>query len=84
MKRRQCPYCNNVYADKQSFCNHIVRKHNDQIPEDCEDGLEFAYAKLVNKPIGRYCTQCHTNKVHFNDQTLKYERLCEMLDEFEL
>lgn len=76
LKRRQCPYCNNVYVDKQSFCHHIINKHNDQIPEECEDGLEFAYAKLVNKPIGRLCTQCRTKPVHFNNETLKYERLC--------
>lgn len=77
MRRKSCPFCNNVYDDKHRFCHHIVNKHNDQIPEECEDGLEYAYSLLVGKEMGRLCTQCHTNRVHFNDETLKYERLCD-------
>lgn len=76
MKNRKCPFCNNIYDDKQKFCHHITNRHNDQIPENCEDGLEYAYSLLVGKDIGRLCVQCHTNPVHFNDESLKYERLC--------
>jgi hypothetical protein len=76
MRRKSCPFCNNVYDDKQKFCHHIVNRHNDQIPEECKDGLEYAYSLLVGKEMGRLCTQCHNNPVHFNDETLKYERLC--------
>jgi len=42
---------------------------------DCEP-LEWAYSLIVNKPVGRVCVQCHKNSVHFNQETLKYERLC--------
>lgn len=77
VRRKNCPFCNKSYTDKQMFCHHIVNRHNDQIPEECHDGLEYAYSLLVNKKIGRLCTQCGINPVHFNDETLKYERLCD-------
>ena len=76
MRRKCCPFCNKAYNDKQQFCHHIISRHNDQIPEECDDGLEYAYSLLVGKKIGRLCTQCGINPVKFNDQTLKYERLC--------
>ncbi len=76
MRRKTCPFCNNVYDNKQRFCKHIVTKHNDQIPEDVEIPLEYAYSLLVGKDMGRLCTQCRTNPVRFNVESLKYERFC--------
>lgn len=75
LRNTRCPFCPKIFTDKQRFCRHIQRQHNDQIPEDCE-ALEWAYSLLVNKPVGRKCVQCKTNPVHFNKETLKYERYC--------
>ena len=75
MRTKRCPFCSYAFDDKQKFCHHIARVHNDQIPEDCEP-LEFAYSLLVNKPIGRLCTVCRHNQVNFNQSSLKYERIC--------
>ena len=75
MRNTRCPFCPKIFHDKQRFCRHIQFRHNDQVPSDCEP-LEWAYSLLVNKPIGRVCTQCRKNPVHFNKETLKYERLC--------
>lgn len=77
MRNTKCPFCSMIYNDKQKYCNHIAMKHNDQIPEDAEP-LEFAYSLLVHKPMGRKCVICQKNAVHFNQDTLKYERLCEV------
>lgn len=76
MRNRKCVFCDRVFNDKHKYCDHIALQHNDQIPDEY-DGLEFAYSLMVNKPVGRKCTQCQTNQVHFNDDTLKYERLCD-------
>ena len=76
MRNRMCPFCSYVINDKQKYCNHIATLHNDQIPYDCEP-LEYAYSMMVNKPTGRLCTECHMNNVHFNQEALKYERLCD-------
>lgn len=77
MRNKACPFCNKSFNDKQIFCHHIVDRHNDQIPEEIEDGLEYAYSLLVGKDIGRLCTQCRVNPVKFNDESLKYARICE-------
>lgn len=76
MKNTRCPFCSKSFSDKQRFCKHIANQHNDQVPDDCE-ALEWAYSLLVGKEIGRLCTQCKTRNVHFNQDTLKYERLCD-------
>lgn len=76
MRNTKCPFCSNVYNDKHKFCTHVINKHNDQVPEDLEP-LEWAYSLMVHKPVGRLCTQCHKRNVHFNTDTLKYERLCD-------
>ena len=76
LRSTHCPFCQKVFNDKQRFCHHIANKHNDQVPMDCEP-LEWSYSLLVGKPIGRVCTQCRKNPVHFNQDTLKYERLCD-------
>ncbi len=76
MRNTRCPFCPKMFSDKHRFCNHIRMKHNDQVPTDCEP-LEWAYSLLVGKPIGRLCVQCRKNPVHFNQDTLKYERLCD-------
>jgi len=51
-------------------------EHNDQIPEDVQIPLEYAYALMVKKPMGRPCTECRVNPVPFNVTTLKYGRFC--------
>lgn len=76
MRGTKCPFCSKIITDKQVYCHHIARMHNDEVPEDCEP-LEWAYSLLVNKPIGRLCVQCQKRPVHFNQDTLKYERLCD-------
>lgn len=76
MRNVKCPFCDRIFNDKQIYCNHIVKRHNDQVPEDVEDPYEYAYSMLVHKPIGRLCLMCRKNRVKFNDETLKYERLC--------
>lgn len=76
MRNTRCYFCSMIFNDKQKYCNHIAMKHNDQIPDEC-DPLEFAYSLLVNKPIGRLCTECHKHYVHFNTESLKYERICD-------
>lgn len=76
MRNKRCIFCDRVFNDKHRFCNHIATKHNDQVPDEYEP-LEWAYSLLVGKPVGRLCTECHKNKVHFNQETLKYERLCD-------
>lgn len=75
MRNTKCPFCNMIFNDKHKFCKHIAMRHNDQVPETC-DPLEFAYSLLTHKDIGRKCVMCQIRKVHFNDETLKYERLC--------
>ena len=79
MRNTKCPFCSKVFNDKHDYCTHIVNIHNDQIPEDCEIPLEFAYSLLVKKNMGRKCVMCKTRPVHFNQNTLKYERLCDNL-----
>lgn len=76
MRNTKCIFCNAVFNDKHKFCNHIAMRHNDQVPEEYEP-LEWAYSLLVHKEPGRKCTQCKQNPVHFNQDTLKYERLCD-------
>lgn len=76
MRNTKCPFCNNIFDDKQKYCRHIALKHNEQIPDEYEP-LEFAYSLLVHKPVGRVCVECKSNAVHFNEDTLKYERLCD-------
>lgn len=76
MRNTRCPFCNRIFNDKHEYCHHIAMKHNDQVPDEYEP-LEFAYSLLVHKPIGRLCLMCRKNPVHFNRETLKYERLCE-------
>ena len=76
MRNTRCPFCPKIFNDKHRFCRHIAYKHNLQVPEDCEDALEWAYSLLVGKPTGRLCVQCKKNPVHFNRETLKYERYC--------
>ena len=76
MRNKRCLFCDKIFNDKQKFCHHIASQHNTQVPEEYEP-LEWAYSLMVNKPIGRVCTQCRKNPVHFNEETLKYERLCD-------
>lgn len=76
MRNRKCPYCTMVFNEKHLFCNHVVNEHNDQIPEDVEIPLEYAYSLMVNKEMGRLCTECRRNGVPFNTSTLKYARFC--------
>lgn len=76
MRNQKCPFCPMVMNDKQVFCRHIVNEHNDQIPMDVQIPLEYAYALMVKKPMGRKCTECHINNVAFNPTTLKYCRFC--------
>ena len=76
MRNTCCPFCGKVWNDKHKYCNHIALKHNDQVPDEYEP-LEFAYSLLVHKPVGRLCVMCRKNSVHFNQDTLKYERLCD-------
>lgn len=76
MRNTRCPFCNRVFDDKHDYCHHIAYKHNDQVPEEYEP-LEFGYSLLTHKPVGRLCLMCRRNPVHFNKETLKYERLCE-------
>lgn len=75
MRNTKCIFCSSIFNDKHKYCNHVALKHNDQIPEEY-DPLEFAYSLLTHKDVGRLCVICRKNKVHFNDETLKYERLC--------
>jgi hypothetical protein len=75
MRNTRCPFCIKIFNDKHQFCHHIANVHNDQTPEDA-DPLEFAYSLLVHKPIGRICVMCRNNKVNFNQQSLKYDRIC--------
>lgn len=75
-RKIKCLFCDRMFNEKHRYCDHIVYKHNDQIPEDVEDGYEFAYSLFVHKDMGRLCLMCRKNKVKFNDDTLKYERLC--------
>ena len=76
MRNTRCPFCSKIFNDKHKYCDHIASKHNDQIPED-QEPLEFAYSLLVHKPTGRLCVICRKNPVRFNDETLKYDRLCD-------
>lgn len=76
MRNTKCLFCDSIFNDKHKYCEHVALKHNDQIPEEC-DPLEFAYSLLTHKDIGRKCVICHQRKVHFNDETLKYERICD-------
>jgi hypothetical protein len=76
MRNTRCPFCGKIYNDKHKFCNHIAMQHNEQIPED-QQPLEFAYSLLVHKPTGRVCVICRKNPVRFNNETLKYDRLCD-------
>lgn len=75
MRNTRCIFCSMIFNDKQKYCHHIASKHNDQVPDEYEP-LEFAYSLLVGKPVGRLCVMCKKNHVHFNQDTLKYERLC--------
>ena len=75
MRNTRCPFCIKIFDDKHKYCHHITSVHNDQVPEDAEP-LEFAYSLLVHKPMGRVCVMCRQNKVAFNQQTLKYDRIC--------
>lgn len=65
-----------IFNDKQKYCHHIALKHNEQVPPELEP-LEYAYSLLVHKDVGRVCVMCKKNPVHFNQDTLKYERLCD-------
>lgn len=76
MRNTRCPFCSKLFDDKHKYCHHIASKHNDQIPED-QEPLEFAYSLLVHKPTGRRCVICQQNPVQFNQQTLKYARICD-------
>ena len=75
MRNTKCPFCTKIFNDKQKYCHHIAEKHNDQVPEEYEP-LEFAYSLLVKKPVGRLCVICKKNNVKFNEETLKYGRIC--------
>jgi hypothetical protein len=75
VRNTKCPFCQRIFNDKHKYCSHIAMVHNDQIPEEYE-ALEYAYSLLVHKDIGRLCTVCRKNNVHFNQETLKYERIC--------
>jgi hypothetical protein len=81
MRAVRCRFCSTSFAGKEKkhkYCHHIVNKHIEQIPEELHDNkLEFAYSLFVNKPMGRLCLMCRKKSVHFNDETLKYERLCD-------
>lgn len=76
MRNTRCPFCSMIFNDKQKYCHHIALKHNEQVPPELEP-LEFAYSLLVHKDVGRVCVMCKKNPVHFNQDTLKYERLCD-------
>lgn len=75
MRNVRCPFCERSFDDKQKFCHHIAKTHNDQVPDDAEP-LEYAYSLMVGKPMGRLCIMCRKNPVNFNQSTLKYERFC--------
>lgn len=75
MRNTKCPFCEKIFNDKHKYCKHIAMIHNDQIPEQYEP-LEYAYSLLVHKDPGRLCVICRKNPVHFNQETLKYERFC--------
>lgn len=76
MRNTRCPFCSMIFNDKHKYCHHIAMKHNEQVPDDCEP-LEFAYSLLVHKPVGRVCVMCKKNHVNFNQESLKYDRLCD-------
>ena len=76
MRNTRCPFCSMIFNDKQKYCHHIALKHNEQVPPELEP-LEYAYSLLVHKEVGRVCVMCKKNPVHFNQDTLKYERLCD-------
>lgn len=75
MRNTKCMFCSMIFNDKHKYCKHVALKHNDQVPEEYEP-LEWAYSLLVHKEVGRLCVICKKNHVHFNQDTLKYERLC--------
>ena len=75
MRTVRCPFCIKSFDDKQKFCHHVAKIHNDQVPDDAEP-LEYAYSLMVGKPMGRLCIMCRKNPVNFNQSTLKYERFC--------
>ena len=76
MRNTRCPFCSMIFNGKQKYCHHIALKHNEQVPPELEP-LEYAYSLLVHKDVGRVCVMCKKNPVHFNQDTLKYERLCD-------
>lgn len=76
MRNTRCPFCSMIFNDKHKYCHHIAMKHNEQVPDEYEP-LEFAYALLVHKPVGRVCVMCKKNHVNFNQESLKYDRLCD-------
>ena len=76
MRNTRCPFCSMIFNDKQKYCHHIALKHNEQVPPELEP-LEYAYSLLVHKDVGRVCVMCKKNPVRFNQDTLKYERLCD-------
>lgn len=76
MRNKRCLFCSMIFDDKQKYCHHVAKIHNDQVPDDAEP-LEYAYSLMVGKPVGRTCIMCHKNPVNFNQSTLKYERFCD-------
>lgn len=75
MRNTKCPFCSKIFNDKHKYCHHIAAMHNEQVPED-QEPLEFAYSLLTHKPTGRLCVMCKRNPVNFNQQSLKYDRIC--------
>lgn len=75
MRNTRCPFCPKIFNDKHKYCAHIAAQHNEQVPED-QEPLEFAYSLLTHKPPGRLCVMCRKNPVNFNQQSLKYDRIC--------
>lgn len=69
----KCIYCENKYVDKQALYDHILEKHNDNIPKGMSVSQHLFNVR--NKKSHGSCIICG-KETKWNEKTEKYERIC--------
>ena len=69
----KCPCCTRTFKKADSWCNHMITKHPEDIPEGFTP-MRYLYGVITGKYKGE-CMYC-SNETEWNESAGKYSRLC--------
>lgn len=69
----KCPCCTRTFKKTDSWCNHMINQHPDEIPEGFTP-MRYLYGIITGKYQGE-CMYCNS-ETEWNEAAGKYSRLC--------